>query len=136
MKSIQIIILIVLSILLLFASSQIDRTVHVFSTVNMNCLFVILMCGILFYTTTILTNKMIKVDKKLYPKSLLIWLLISFGLICCILFSIAAYSNDRALFDIGLYIVFFSNVFICIGCIMEIRHKIRENTTDKKSHIC
>ena len=129
MKSIRLILLIVLSVMLLFISLQIDWTGGFFSIANINGLFGIFMCGILFIATVILTDKMIKVDKILYPKSSLIWLLFSFGLMCCSLIVIACFKNSFYQY-VGGYILFFSNASLCIGNILVIRQKIRNKKSD------
>ena len=118
-----------LSILLVYASSQIDWTDIVNNSANVHSLFVILMCGVLFYSTIMLTNKLIVVDEKLYFNTSFKWLLFAFGLVCVSLFLIASNKimDGRQLVDrVGSYMVFVTNIFTCIFCILQIRTTIRK----------
>jgi membrane protein CcdC involved in cytochrome C biogenesis len=132
MKSIRLIILVISSITCVLVSSQLDLTAPVFSTTNLNCLFGILMCGILFSVTFYLTSKMEGIDKKLYPqKSQLIYLLLAFGLMCFVLIFMAFSKNEFRSVNFYLYyLLFLSPAFTSLGIILSVRQKIRENKSE------
>jgi hypothetical protein len=83
------------------------------------------MCGLLFSATVVFTDKIALVYKKLYPKSLLVWLLLSFGIVCGTLINLAQH-HDSVRDTVAAYLVFFSGTSLCVGCILAIRHNIRK----------
>jgi hypothetical protein len=90
------------------------------------------MCGILFSVTFYLTSKMEGIDKKLYPKkSLLVYLMLSFGLMCFVLIFMAFYPSEFGSVSFYLYyLLFLSPAFISLGIILSVRQKIRENKSE------
>jgi len=92
---------IILAVPLMIASAKIDLAGNVFSITNINFLFIFLMSGLIFCSTLILWDKVVlyekmtKTDKKLFPKSLLTWLFICYGLLCFWLFLIVFNKGDN-----------------------------------------
>ena len=130
MKSIRLILLIVIAITHTFVVLRVNWNESVLSVNNLNCLFGIVMCSILFYIVMTQTNRLINADKRLYPKILLICLLGGFGLMCTFLITIA-HSNHSG-FDMMNYSGFFASAFLCIGCISVMWQRIRENMSNDK----
>jgi len=130
MRLIRIVLLIVLSIVLLVVAFKVDWGVSFFSITNLNCLFSMFICGILFFAIVILTEKLAKINKHVYPKAFLFWLFLSFGLLCfsLILLAYIDANNSKRLFM--AYLSFLSNTFLCLGCLFAIRKKIRNNYTE------
>ena len=131
MKQILLTILIVLSIVLVLISSQINLSENIFSTNNINCLFGILVCGFLFYAAVLFFGKIVKTERIAFFKSKLIFLLIFFALLCYFLIVIA-YSKVSLSENLGDYLSIFSYIGFLIAFALLIRNEIRQKRSENK----
>ena len=130
MKVIRLVPLIILSAVLVLVSRKINLSESIISANNLDCLFGIIICFILFCVIVLFYGRLVETSKKLRSNKQFILLLICFGLMCCSLVVIV-YDNSS-----WNYLNFFSSSAVFIGCIFLIRDEIRNTKSKPDNSIC